>query len=54
MKKRVAVLLGMVLMASSVLAGCGGSEYRVATGETTTAAKEETEKGTEATGTLKP
>lgn len=56
MKKRVAVLLGMVLMASSVLAGCGGSEDRVATGD---AAGESNDKvasvlpENEASGTLK-
>lgn len=44
MKKKAALLLGLIVMASGVLAGCGGSEDRVATEETTTqaAAQEKT------------
>lgn len=42
MKKRIALLLGTVLMVSGILAGCGGTGDRVATkDETTTQAQQE-------------
>lgn len=50
MKKKAALLLGMVLMASGVLAGCGGSDDRVATEETTTQAAAQEETTTEGNG----
>lgn len=50
MKKKAALLLGMVLMAPGVLAGCGGSDDRVATEETTTQAAAQEETTTEGNG----